>query len=229
MSTSYGNIPIVTSGLTLCLDAGNLKSYPTSGTTWTDLSKNGNNGTVVNSPTFSSSNVGSLVFNGSNQYVTLTYDPILTNQVTFETWVSLSATSPNNVGTIFSRETIAGGSYRMLYSSGWFSWICATVNNGWYTTGTNIFANVDSFTNIYQVVGTYNGSNLRLYVNGVLMSTGASISGNILSTGTFYLIRREANNTDYGKGIIYTHRIYNRALSASEVLQNYNATKWRFQ
>jgi len=62
---------IITDGLVLCLDAGNPKSYPGSGTTWTDLSGNGNNGTLTNGPTYNSGNLGSLVFDGVNDYVNL--------------------------------------------------------------------------------------------------------------------------------------------------------------
>jgi hypothetical protein len=59
---------IVTDGLVLCLDAGNPKSYPGSGTTWTDLSGNGNNGTLVNGVGYSGDNLGSLSFDGVNDY-----------------------------------------------------------------------------------------------------------------------------------------------------------------
>lgn len=67
---AYRNGPkIITDGLVLCLDAAGTKSYPGNGTTWTDLSGNGNNGTLINGPTFSSDNGGSLVFDGSNEWV----------------------------------------------------------------------------------------------------------------------------------------------------------------
>ena len=62
---------ITESGLVLALDAGNLKSYPTTGTTWTDLSGRGNTGTLTNGPTYSSANGGSIVFDGVNDYVTV--------------------------------------------------------------------------------------------------------------------------------------------------------------
>jgi len=65
----YTGPNIVTSGLVLQLDAANTKSYPGSGTTWTDLSGNGNNGTLTNSPTFSSANGGIFTFNGTNQFI----------------------------------------------------------------------------------------------------------------------------------------------------------------
>ena len=69
MSLNHGGKPIVTDGLVLCLDAANPKSYPGSGTTWTDLSGNGNNGTLVNGVGYNSDNGGSLSFDGVNDYV----------------------------------------------------------------------------------------------------------------------------------------------------------------
>ena len=220
----------VMNGLVLALDAGNPKSYPGSGTTWTDLSGNGNTGTLTNGPTYDSANGGSIVFDGSNDNITFSSNPSLTNQVTFETWVKLSSTTPNGLGTIFSRETVSSGSYRMLYDSNSFNWVCATTNNGWYSTPGNSIStgSVTPHTQTYQVVGTYNGSNLQLYINGQLRTTGEAITGNILTTGTFYLMRKNASNIDYGKGNIYSHKIYNRALTASEIQQNYIATKSRF-
>ena len=224
------NSKISTDGLVLCLDAANRKSYPGSGTTWTDLSGRGNTGTLVNGVGYNSGNLGSLSFDGVNDNISFVSNPSLTNQVTFETWVKLSSTTPNGLGTIFSRETVGDGSYRMLYNSGSFSWVCATTNNGWYSTAGNSIStgSVTPHTQTYQVVGTYNGSNLQLYVNGQLGTTGAAISGNILTTGTFYLMRKEAGNTDYGKGNIYSHRVYNRALTAAEIRQNFNALKSRY-
>ena len=60
---------IVSNGLVLCLDAANKRSYPGTGTTWTDLSGNSNNGTLTNGPTFSAGNMGSILFDGTNDYV----------------------------------------------------------------------------------------------------------------------------------------------------------------
>ena len=71
MSLSRGP-KIVTNGLVLYLDAANKKSYPGSGTTWTDLSGNNNTGTLTNGPTFDSNNGGSIVFDGTNDYVSNT-------------------------------------------------------------------------------------------------------------------------------------------------------------
>lgn len=216
--------PIVTNGLVLHLDAGNPASYPGTGTTWTDLSGNNNNGTLVNGVGYNSTNGGSLVFDGVNDNITFTSNPLLANQITAEVWVNLNSTTPNGTAWILGRE----GSYRLIYSSGSLSWVCSTVNNGWYTTGTNISTSISSTSGIYHVVGTYNGANIQIYVNGALRTTGSSISGNILTNGSYNLFRSDAGNVDYGKGNLYAHRIYNRALTAQEIQQNFNALRGRF-
>ena len=74
MTTSYSPL-IVTDGLVMYLDAANPKSYPGTGTTWTDISRNNNNGTLTNGPTFSSANLGSIVFDGSNDAIQLNHRP----------------------------------------------------------------------------------------------------------------------------------------------------------
>ena len=228
MPTHYGP-KVVTDGLVLALDAADRNSYPGSGTTWTDLSTSSRNGTLTNGPTYSSANGGSIVFDGSNDYINFNSNPSLTNQITVEVWVNLNSTTPNGNGNILGRENAGGGSYRLLYFSTGFQWVCATVNNGWYTTGTHVSASVSATSGIYQVVGTYDGSNNRIYVNGTLITTGSSISGNIRTDGTsYYLFRSEAGNVDYGKGSLYAHRFYNRALTASEVSQNFQALRSRF-
>jgi hypothetical protein len=216
---------VVQSGLILNLDAGVSRSYGGSGTTWTDLSGLGNNGTLTNGPTYSSANGGSIVFDGSNDYISRS-NPSLTNQITVEVWVNLSLASPNSTGWILGREQ----SYRLLYDyPNSFSWICATTTNGWYTAGTYVGASVVSQSGIYHVVGTYDGLNNRIYVNGTLQETGSAISGNILNTGyTYNLFKSDAANISYGKGNLYSHRLYNRALSAAEIQRNFNAMRGRF-
>ena len=213
-------------GLVLALDAGNTKSYPGSGTTWFDLSGRGNNGTLTLGPTYSSSNGGSIVFDGVDDYVSFTSNPSLTNQITVDVWVKMSDPQGVNAsGLILGRES----SYRMLYSGSAIDWVCATTNNAWYTTGTAVSAgSVTPFTSILNIVGTYDGANNRIYINGTLRTTGSSISGDILTNGTYYLMRTTAGNVDYGQGTVYSHKLYNRALTSAEIQQNYIATKSRF-
>ena len=216
---------IVMNGLVLCLDAGNSKSYPGSGTTWTDLSGNGNTGTLQGAG-YNSANGGSISFDGTDDYVSFTSNPSLTNQMSAEVWVKLNDPQGVNAsGLILGREN----SYRMLYSSSAIDWICATTNNGWYTTGTAITTgSVTPFSSTLHIVATYDGVNNKIYINGTLTTTGSSISGDVLTSGTYYLMRTTAGNVDYGQGNIYSHKIYNRALTAAEVQQNFNALRGRF-
>jgi hypothetical protein len=216
---------IVSDGLVLYLDAANKKSYPTTGTVWTDLSGLGNNGTLTNDPTYSSANKGSIIFDGGDDYTSFISNPVLTNQITVDVWVNLTATTPNGNAWILGRE----GSYRLLYNASSIQWICATVNNGWYTTGTAVSTtDIVPTGNILNIVVTYDGTNNRIYVNGTLRTTGASISGNILTTSTYYLARSGAVNLDYGNMNMYSHKLYNRALTAAEVSQNFNALRGRY-
>ena len=236
MATEYGNRSIVTSGLTLCLDAGNLKSYPTSGTTWTDLSKNGNNGTLINSPTFSSLNGGSIVFNGSNQYIdntgtVSTFSFIQNTGVyTISAWVKPSVLNKemyicgNDSGTAAQKGFYLGTTSTDIFiviTRGGFGTVATLVVN-------SCFLNTTDWVNVV-VVG--NGITNQFYRNGVIF--GASSNTSTLSTGdsSFSLgigFIKNATTTWLWNGNISNTLIYNRALSASEVLQNYNATKWRF-
>ena len=88
MSTKYSP-QIVTSGLVLALDAANKVSYPGTGTTWYDLSGNGNTGTITNGPTFSNVNLGTIVFDGTNDYVSIPSTSNFNNgnNITVEAWV----------------------------------------------------------------------------------------------------------------------------------------------
>jgi hypothetical protein len=184
----------------------------------------GNNTVTANSLTYASDNTFS--FNGTSDSLSLVTPPSITNQLTIEGWVKLSPTTASNAW-LFGRE----GSYRVLYSASSFSWICATTNNGWYTAGTAISAgSVTPNTQTYHVVVTYDGSNNRIYVNGTLRTTGSAISGNLLSSSPYVIMQDGSADPgiDNGKGTVYVHKIYNRALSETEVRQNFNAKKDRY-
>lgn len=222
---------IVTDGLVLCLDAANKRSYGGSGTTWTDL-KGGNNGTLTNmdSSNFSNDGAGSLTFDGSNEYVTFGTQA-LPSRITVEFWVSLDTiTGVHGNSFLIGHENSSNGSYRINYSNTSISWVCCTTNNSWYSAGTSISSSSFSTgSKIYHVVGSYDGSNNKIYIDGVLHGTGANISGNIRSAaGNYTLSKPAATNLNYFKGKIYSNRRYNRALTAEEVRQNYLATKERY-
>ena len=223
MSTAEGGGNIVTDGLVLYLDAANTKSIVSGSTRWNDLSRSNSNGRLLNGPIFDSGNGGGIIFDGGDDYVSFPSNISLTNKITVEVWVNLNSTT-RNVGWILGREQ----SYRLIYTPNSFTWACATSNNAWYTSGTNINADSLATSGMYQVVGTYDGANNKIYVNGVLINTGVPISGNILNIGTYNLFKTDASNVDYGKGKLYLHRFYNRTLSSEEILQNFNTTKKRF-
>lgn len=229
---------IVTDGLVLALDAANSKSYPGSGTTWSDLSGNGNNGTLTNGPTFDSDNLGSLVFDGIDDYVNVNtstnFFPTYSDSVTYEVWsytptgAQWHANPPGGSGTnIISRGTYAG--YNGLGRGSVDNTILA-----YYRGSTSGVASA-SFTigrdMWYHLVSIWTGSRTELYVDGILRATnGTALVGNP-NSGVVSIARQRAlggNNGGWYDGLLSAVKIYNQALTASEVLQNYNATKGRF-
>lgn len=196
----------------------------TNGTNWFDLTTNSYTGTLVNTPSFNTSNGGYMVFDGVNDHVTFT-SPAWSNQVTIEAFVNLQTTT-NGSGWLMGKE----GAYRVLYGNGNFQWVCATVNNGWYTAGTAITGTVTNINTWVHLVCTYDGSYLRMYANGNLIQTGGTqISGAVLSNASqLNFMRPDAAGIDYGKGNIGLIKMYNRALTISEIKQNFNSIKGRF-
>jgi hypothetical protein len=228
MGTSY-NPKIITNGLILNLDAANRKSYPTTGTDWTDLTKNKKNGTLTNGVTYSSSNGGSLVFSSaSSQYVSIT-GPIstATSNISMSAWFRTTNTTlsqmifyngsdlnGNGYGFSINNESTSNGRIRMLYGNvAWIDTAYTVSANIWYYGTMNIMSD---------------GSN-EFYINGVKVYTGIS------QTRYTPTLRADLGRNDFSgtytrflNGNIALAQFYNRVLIASEILQNYNATKGRF-
>jgi hypothetical protein len=135
MASSLGAGKVITDGLVLFLDAGNNRSYPGTGTTWTDLSSTAITGSLTNGPTFSSINGGAIVFDGTNDYVDITSSTHLNQPLTMEAWININ-TQQN--GMILSRGT---GNYEMYtFTDGiiytyWGDAYNTTINNPSITTG----------------------------------------------------------------------------------------------
>lgn len=255
MAFSYGwrGPNIVKNGLVLYLDAGSPNSfYPlTAGTTWKDISGNTNNGTLINGPTYNSGNGGSIVFDGVDDYVNLgnIFNFELTSSFTISTWFKTTTT-----GTITS--TIIGKTKLQPspadYTGYQVGMNVATGNSG--DAGKFGFVIVSSpfsypgsvmrrqtTTSTYNSgnwvngVVTYDGSSTRngmlIYINGILASMqdydSSSTTGTIINNANFELGARDGTQQPFN-GSISNAQIYNRALSATEILQNYNATKTRF-
>ena len=211
-------------GLVLALDAGNTKSYPRSGTTWTNLLGSGNNGTLTNGPTYSSANGGSIAFDGSNDYVNLGTPTALTalfgtSAVSVEVWLRRLAniTSQKIVFDSGSNEYIQIDiiSNQLAFSIGTPSSI-RTARSA--TLDLNVW---------YNFVGVYNGSTITSYLNSA-QSSQVSKTGNIATDSGGFLIASYTSGSYHFTGNIAAVKVYNRALSAAEVAQNYNALAPRF-
>lgn len=220
---------IVRDGLVLCLDAGNTKSYPGTGTTWFDRSGGGNNGSLVNGVGFSSSNGGSFVFNGvNNRGIQLAGTNLSLNQMTISSWNY--STNYNQNGFMFEKTTngSVNTQYSLFYNSS---------NQIYYRTYglspldlamTTSDAVVNSQWN--NVVATYDGILKRIYVNGVLRAVSGTPTGTITQnlTGAAYIGTYGNFAGYYFNGNIAQTHIYNRALTLLEIQQNFNATRGRY-
>ena len=222
---------IINDGLILALDAGNRKSYPSTGTTWNDLTGNSNTGTLTNGPTFSSANGGSISFNGSTQYVDVANQAnfnFVDTTFTIVTWLQTSATS----GLFLTKGYIVGG-WTVSIDSGFVG--CASKNSAGFTTFTRRSNTTVNDNKWHQVVvqfttsttvGANNGA--QIYIDGELNQAAQSNSGQVYAAETTNLqIGRRINDLFYAGNIGFV-QIYNRALTAAEILQNFNATRGRF-
>jgi len=231
MSFSRGP-KIVTDGLVLCLDAANKKSYPGSGTTWTDLSGQGNNGTLTNmsATPLDSGNGGSLVFDGVNDYVDFGTDIIISadNQGwAAEYWFNTSSASTLQHFNSAENDEF-NANWLAIYNSKLAVW---NRSPGYWKYGSTVIQS----NNWYQAVFVCDsgGTNYRYYINGI--REGGDHVNNVWNSiySSFesrYIGRYEFNNSysRYFVGKIPSIKFYNRALTAQEVQQNYNATKGRF-
>jgi len=201
---------IVTNGLVLYLDAANVRSSPGNGTVWTDLSKNGNNGTLVNGPTFDANNGGSIVFDGTNDYVSTA--KVIPNLTTFTFSLWYRGTGGGYLSGIFyNTMTFLGGAYMQVHES------VRTI--GAYNTG--------QWTQLAMVATDTQDLGYR---QGVLvLSSTASIYRPTYSR-VLVIGARGAGGTPTGfsAGKFNNVMLYNRALSAEEIRQNFNATRERF-
>jgi hypothetical protein len=210
----------VTNGLVMCLDAANTKSYPGSGTTWSDIGKNKNNGTLINGPIFNSGNGGNIVFDGIDDYVSFS---TITNTIyTIEFWYKMGG-NDGSFGYFAS-----GGSDGLAINEGG-SYPGLVYGQFYYYNGVapNPLGYIPSTTNWNHICALINTStnNIQMYGNGNQLSTTTvtSMSTNISDIG-----RYASGNQNFLKGNLASYRIYNRALTTTEITQNYNTLKTRF-
>jgi len=206
------------------------------GATSTDSSGGGNNGTLVNSPSWVSGKVGgALSFNGTNQYASLgDITPLQferTNSFSGSFWIKISSFQQSS---IFSKMNSANGyDLGLLESNG--TVMDVFLSNTWTTNAFRAratFASPVADNNWHYIVTTYNGSSqntgVKIYIDGNLATMSYvqenSLSGSILQPGVYASIGSRSDGQLF-KGQIDEVRIYNRALSAAEIMALYNATK----
>jgi hypothetical protein len=218
MAPNYGP-KIVTDGLVLCLDAANPKSYPGTGTTWYDLSKNEINGTIIGSPTFSNNYFD---ITGDTTYISIpnaTLNP-RTNDFTYSTWINFDTTDTydtifeNGSWTdtlLFRRESTssitvyAEGAFR-----GSFTW--TPVTGSWF-----------NFV-LIRKSGT-----VSLYINNVLTGNPFTMTTDInLANPNLFLMRSQHTTGQFTNGKISFFSAYNRGLSDNEISQNYQSYRGRY-
>jgi hypothetical protein len=224
---------VVKDGLILYLDAANIRSYPGSGSSWLDLTKSKRNGSLV-STSYSSSNGGNISFNGSTSYVSMPFVILASNSFTIDMWCLPTSTheiDPESTSAGFRGTTGQKYVFNPVNGAGNASAGISLGTNGCsvYEHGNSympaVLVHSGSFTTFTHFVVTYTSLVPRLYVNGVLVRTGITGLKSVV-----YLYLSDVGRGDYGyyAGGVSSMRLYDRSLSASEILQNYNATKSKF-
>jgi hypothetical protein len=226
MATNYNYFGgIVTNGLVLDLDAAKVASYPGTGTAWYDISGNNNNGTLTNGPTFSGiGKQASIVFDGVDDYVQCTGSLTLTS-ATFVTWIKRNGNQGQYDGILFSRGTNVTGMNFFSSNQLGYHWNDATATYSWASGLTipdltwcmiavSVSAN-SATAYLCQTSGITTATNTTDHTSSVLNNI------NIARDST-------SGSSRYFNGSTAIAQIYNRALSASEVSQNFNALRGRY-
>lgn len=226
MSIGY-NPSVPSSGLILCLDAGNKRSYPGSGTAWYDASTTNPASSLVNGPTYSTASLGTITFDGVDDYASSSITAGFTSAMTvitfgkstnstWNTWAGLGSSRVNNGYIIHNNNGATTTTYYLLSSTG-----------AYYGIGSVTPSNIQNY-NMY-VVST-NGSNLHKgYLNGTLSitDTTAITRTNSVTAQTTYLGLDDGLGRYNALSITY-HAIYNTQLSDSQILQIYEALRGRY-
>lgn len=225
MAQIYGP-HIVTDGLVFSVDAASTNSYPGTGTSWLDMSGIGANATLQSGTSFISTGIKSMYFDGTDDYISInstTGTRLANTYQTISFWVFVRSVGPNGYAELYSVTNANRTGLKWtdggigMDANGDFYNVFVNVSNA-YNTWMNIICMIDRSANIFYV-----------YKNGVYIGqdtfTGYTANSTSIAMGANFLT---GNGGDYMKGSMANVMIYNRILSATEVLQNYNAQKSRF-
>lgn len=218
MAIAY-NTRIIRTDLLVHLDAGNKKSYPGTGTSWFDLSGNNYTNSLVNGPTYDSANGGSIYFDGTNDVArkpSAPYYALSTSVISISVWTRVN--THGNFHNFVVNNWVGNG--WALYSDA-TNWTFGVGQSGTQYNAIAAHSNSTAWTNL---CGTYDGSAVRLYRNGVLTQSTTLVSAT-LTTGLNVDIGQVSRPSPYRISQVMIH---NRALTASEVNLNFNATRGRY-
>jgi hypothetical protein len=222
---------LVTTGLVLALDAANVRSYPGSGTSWFDLSGNGNTGTLVNGPTFNSGNGGNVVFDGSNDRVNIgvgTGANQFSGDFAVSAWVMRLPGGPtygNIIGDYYTGAVATTNEWQIMMTNT-ASFNLYRVGSGYIIGDTASGYSASQWIN---VTVSRIGSTISMYSNNTLIATATNSTVFGTATGNLNIGIDGDNSSEPLSGRISNIMIYkNKGLTATEVLQNYNATKGRY-
>lgn len=227
MGTNY-NPKIVTDGLVLCLDAANPKSYPGSGTTWTDLSGNGNNGIIKGTTTFNENTIDLGSSANITNYILLP-NSLLSGitDFTISLWVNGASITSGELNTLFHATNTGGNNF----SIEWYNDRVQTLFGSTYSTFNYTFTNNTWYNFVFYRTS---GTTMGLFLNGVDQGTAACPSTTLTIIGAI-VMGQEQDAVEGGFQSVQCFRgkysnvvYYNRALSNSEIQQNFNATRGRY-
>jgi hypothetical protein len=216
---------VVTSGLVLSLDAADRNSYPGSGTTWTDMSGNGNNATLVNSPAFSSASGGAIALDGIDDSVSLQTFTFTNLPYTLEFFGKITGTlDTSNRRSIFANFSFASefSNTNTFFTNITVDSVATYFNFGFSTAGSIVVGN-----NFHWVFTLNDSKQVYQYLNNVKTAVNTQLTSYTTITSTIQRFGASGLGR-YFVGNLYCARIYNKALTDSEVVQNYNASKTRF-
>ena len=221
--TPVSESQIVQSGLQLYLDAGNAASYPGSGTAWTDLSGNGRNGTLTGGPTYSSADGGSIVFDGTNDFVQCS-GSLTATAATFVIWMRRNGPQDDFDGIIYSRSANATG----LSFFGTTNKISYTWNNAVNTYTWDSGLTVPDLTWCMIAVSvTSTAATAYLCQSGGITSATNTVSHTSTVLDDVKLAQDD-QGARFFNGNIAIAQLYNTALSAADISQNFEVDRARF-
>ncbi len=213
---------VVTDGLVFYIDAGNIKSYPATGSTWVDFSRNEFTGNFINGPIFSNDGGGVIELDGVNDYIEIPHGGVLSfsaSDFTVSVWQKVI--SVGGYHGIVTNDNASDDAWKIYHDTGHIRYTARC------NYGTLVF---DPYTigKFHNYTFTVTGTSLRTYTDTILnnqvATTISPVAENNIALGKY----RYGDTNLYANQQIGTVMLYNRALSQDEITFNYNALKNRF-